>query len=611
MAVYIELQPIDNKPKGGAQGNGRRARAGIPNVRRPLKGIERKSDTYAYISVLQGDGTSSNLVDSSQRSGEGPEYANFLLQSVQEARIERQQIVETFGAPYVFFFGESPRFADISAVLLDSQDFNWHAEWWENYEKKLRGTRLAERGATALLHYDDVILEGYFVQAVTNRASDNQHLVQLQLRMFITNYVNVSNIGDPNFPIREEAILPEQTTYDDRTFAFRVDPGIQEREAAFNALRTTAAAAIRRQIQNARSIQRVRQLQLLHAMKELGMEPQGANLLTVGKSLFQGVVAAVRGENETLDEAKQRLADEAKKLLTLSQQGDTAAVQELLGIKKEAEKVDQLTAARGVVTRSLQETLRNAARYTAASPIADLNAFLQRIQAERFKSGTTQVIEPRRTFPIRSVIADNYEEYTQFGEDPEYIGKVMTDRIGAPAEGSATSLPSSVNDAVTSMGGTPTPASTRAMNMYSWSPGKGLQKSTAPFDTTGYPDSPDRYTYSKRWGSTPDAGGSYGGLLGGAGGKGIGGKAPSPDDFFQVGSGLPQADPYGNPNLPPYAYTDGYGPDGQELYKKQFQYGPKEGASLFGGSAVVKEIDKKNDQGNGSFTIVVLEGELL
>ena len=611
MAVYFELQPLDKGANHGGTSSGRRARAGIPNVRRPFRGIERKSDTYACISVMQRDGKSLNLTDSSQRSGEGPEYANFLLQSVQESRMERQQIVETFGAPYVFFFGESPRFVDIMAVLLDSQDFNWHAEWWENYEQKLRATRLAERGSTALLCYDDVILEGYFVQAMTSRSSDNQHMVQLQLRMFVTNYINVSNIGDPNFPIREEAILPDSLNErDDRTFLFQVDPGLQEREAAFNALKATQVAAIRRQIQNARSIERVRELQRLHAMKELGMEPEGANLLSIGKGLLQGAVAVVRGDNESLEDAKSRIANESKKALEFAKDGNTTKVAELLGLQKKQEDLDKLTAAQGLLTRSLQQTLRDAVRYTAYSPIADLNAFLQRIEAERFRSGTTQLIEPKRTLPLRTAIADNFDEYTQLSEDQSFIEKTLTDRIGAPVEGSSSSLPGSVNDAVTTMGGKPTPASMRAMNLYSWSPGKGLQKSSVPFSTSGIPDSPDRFTYSKRWGSTPDAGGAFGGILGGAGGQGTGGKAASPSDLLGSGSGLFQADPYGNPDLPPYAYTDGVGPDGKEIYKKEVQYGPKPDGSFFGGSVVVKEIDKKNAQGYGAFTIVVLEGEL-
>lgn len=611
MAVYFELQPLDSRSNRKSPNGDRRARAGTSNVRRPFRGIERKSDTYAYISVANGDGTSLDLVDSSQRTGSGPVYANFLLQQVQEARMERQQIVETFGAPYVFFFGEAPRFVDIAATLLDTQDFNWAAEWWENYAQHLRGTRLANRGSTALLHYDDIILEGYPVQAMTSKISNAPHAIQLQMKMFVTNYLNVTNIGDPMFPLRQEAILPEEISRDDRTFTFEVDPSLQEREAAFNALKATSIAAIRSQIRNARSLERARQLQRLYAMKELGMVPQGADLLSLGKGLFQGAVAAIRGDNESLEAAKKRIAQEASQAVLLSQQGDLEALKRLIGKGKDPETLDALAVAQGRLNRSLQETLRNAMRYTAYSPIADLNAFLARVERERFESNTRQLIEVRRLTPLRSNISDNFEEYTGWSEDAAYVDKVFDERGFTPIAGSKPSLPNALRDAMATSGGTPTSEAMRSMNAYSWSPGKGLQKTAVPFDDTPSGNGADRYTYSRQWGDTPNAGGSYGGLLGGAGGAGTGGKASSPLDLFSSGSGLPQTDPYGNPNLPPYAFTDGYGPDGKELYKKEVQYGPKKDGSFFGGGVVVKEIDKKNNQGEGAFSIVVLEGSLL
>ena len=79
-----------------------------------------------------------------------------MLQNVQEAHMEKHQIVETFGESYIFFFGEAPRFIDVSAVIINSHDFNWEAEWWDNYNRFLRGTKSVEQGARTYLFYDEI-----------------------------------------------------------------------------------------------------------------------------------------------------------------------------------------------------------------------------------------------------------------------------------------------------------------------------------------------------------------------------------------------------------------------------------------------------------------------
>lgn len=210
MAVFIELTTDSfadtfNKARDAAS---KAKRAGVPRVRRPLRGLEVKDDTYAIIKVVQADGTEMRLIDSSSPDGTSTQYSNFILQSVQEARMEKHQIVETFGEPYIFFFGESPRFLDVTAVLVDSLDFNWYAEFWENYNRFLRGTKSVEIGARTYLFYDDNIVEGYMLQAQARKTSDQPLMVMLTFRLFLSNYQNVTFVGDPNFPIRSNINLP-------------------------------------------------------------------------------------------------------------------------------------------------------------------------------------------------------------------------------------------------------------------------------------------------------------------------------------------------------------------------------------------------------------------
>ena len=186
----------------------RARRAGTSNARRPLRGLEIKDDTYAIIKVINAAGSEIPLIDSGSPSGFNTQYTNFILQSVNEARMEKHQIVETFGESYIFFFGESPRFLDVQAVLVDSQDFNWYAEFWENYNQYLRGTKSVEMGARTYLFYDDNIVEGYMLQAQAQKVSDAPLMARLSFRLYLTSYQNISFVGDPNFPVRGSIILP-------------------------------------------------------------------------------------------------------------------------------------------------------------------------------------------------------------------------------------------------------------------------------------------------------------------------------------------------------------------------------------------------------------------
>lgn len=215
MAVFIELvtAPLEQAFKQvgkGMQGNKNTSnRAGRTTARRPTRGLEVKDDTYATLKVIKSDGTSIPLVDSGSDGGVNTEgYTNFLLQSVSESRMEKHQIIETFGASYVFFFGESPRFLEVSAQLLNSHDFNWEAEWWTNYNMYLRGTKLVEMGARCYLSYDDNVVEGYLMQAQASKSADAHLLAQLQFRFFVTNCYNVNMVGDVNFPLRSSVQLP-------------------------------------------------------------------------------------------------------------------------------------------------------------------------------------------------------------------------------------------------------------------------------------------------------------------------------------------------------------------------------------------------------------------
>lgn len=221
MPAFVEITPDpfattfknsavgDRTETGSLAGSGRAQAFGtFDHVRRPVRGIQLKDDTYATIQVRTADGRNIPLIDAggSKVDKDNPDfaytdkYSNFLLQSMQESRMEKMQIVQTFGAPFVFFFGEHPRMIAGSGILLNTEDFNWRAEFLENYDQYLRGTRCVENVARVTLAWQDIVVEGYFVKCDIMETSENSNYVRMEFQMFLTNYQNVSRIGFSQFP---------------------------------------------------------------------------------------------------------------------------------------------------------------------------------------------------------------------------------------------------------------------------------------------------------------------------------------------------------------------------------------------------------------------------
>ncbi|MHA2333759.1 MAG: hypothetical protein ACXAEU_17165 [Candidatus Hodarchaeales archaeon] len=224
MAVFVEAitEPFEGARDAMAEGIKSEGRTGYP-VRRPTRGYQLKPNTYAIIRVMGGDGKFIPVFDaggefySAEESGQMTSfYSNFFVQSVAEERHEKSQVVQTFGDSFIFFFGESPRMLNVNGLLLNTADFNWRAEFWENYNTYFRGTKLVERGARLYLIYDDVIAEGYMVGANAQESAEPApSVIPFSFQIFLTGYTNISKIGDPNFPQPEGAIdYAQLTSYD-------------------------------------------------------------------------------------------------------------------------------------------------------------------------------------------------------------------------------------------------------------------------------------------------------------------------------------------------------------------------------------------------------------
>jgi hypothetical protein len=189
----------------------KRERAPQINVRRPLRGIQVKKDTYAVLRVLTATGKDIPLFDSGSTNidgngvGTSTYYSNYIVQQISESRAEKQQIIETFGEDYVYFFGEQPRFLDVRGCLINTADFNWKSEFWANYEQNLRGTRLVEQNARVYFYFDDVVVEGYILSANTTATSDNPHMLPFSFQIFISNYAILSTVGHAFIPTSDQS----------------------------------------------------------------------------------------------------------------------------------------------------------------------------------------------------------------------------------------------------------------------------------------------------------------------------------------------------------------------------------------------------------------------
>lgn len=223
MAVFIEArtEPFAARREEIANGIRDHGRS-HQSVRRPTRGYQLKEDVFAVIRVMGPDGQFMPVIDAAgeeysveTNSGMTTSYSNFFIQSVSEQRQEKQQIVETFGDSWIFFFGEAPRLLQVGGYLLNTADFNWRAEFWENYDRYFRGTRLVELGARLYLMYDDIIVEGYLISAAAQESTAPAPAVlQFNFQMFVTGYTNISKIGDPNFPTPTNVDYAQLSSYD-------------------------------------------------------------------------------------------------------------------------------------------------------------------------------------------------------------------------------------------------------------------------------------------------------------------------------------------------------------------------------------------------------------
>lgn len=214
--IFLSTDALDQRFRStAAQTGGNNSPSnfnGLAPIRRPYRGIQIKDDTYATISIFRANGTNIPLLSSSGfvedvvgDRGFVAEYGDFIMTSISDQRQEKQQILETFGDSFIFFFGERPRVVTFEGLLMNTEDFNWRSQFWENYNRYMRGTRLVQQNARVFLSYDTIVIEGYPIEAQAFESANDPYSIKLRMSMFLTNYQDFSAIGRVFLPDDVEA----------------------------------------------------------------------------------------------------------------------------------------------------------------------------------------------------------------------------------------------------------------------------------------------------------------------------------------------------------------------------------------------------------------------
>lgn len=161
------------------------------HVRRPLNGLRPNKNYYATIMSPNGMLNSSYL-DAKKLTNFNN---NFLIQSMTFSRDEKMQIIETFGENYVYFFGNRSPVASFRGMLLNSQTFEWFAEFDTNYVNSFRGTRSAARNKEVSITVDGVIYYGHIHNVSYDLNSEQPSSLGVSFNMQVA---RVQHLTDPS-----------------------------------------------------------------------------------------------------------------------------------------------------------------------------------------------------------------------------------------------------------------------------------------------------------------------------------------------------------------------------------------------------------------------------
>lgn len=108
----------------------------------------------------------------------------FILQTINRPKMEKFQIVETFGDAHFFFFNERTKIYTFGGIMLDAfyettslereelrVKYQWAQGFQNFYDNYLRGTQLTQNNQIAAIFVNDILIKGYPIQLVISKES--------------------------------------------------------------------------------------------------------------------------------------------------------------------------------------------------------------------------------------------------------------------------------------------------------------------------------------------------------------------------------------------------------------------------------------------------------
>lgn len=226
------------------------------------------------------------------------EFTDFILTSVAIANVERSQLIETFGATYVMFFGKAPQVLVCNGILANSPNNPWLHEFTKNYEEVFRGTELVKAKRIIHLYVLDTVYRGYMLDYSHNMVAETSSFVQFQFRFFVVDKIKIAmEPYKPEKPViaaMQDAAEKEAKVKDKKLWQRMLQSAAS---AAWQMIRSPAT--IRNFIRNPVGTS----LQLARAVGYGAVSPInifGMNLGYIGKSMEAMITTAVKGDRQPL-----------------------------------------------------------------------------------------------------------------------------------------------------------------------------------------------------------------------------------------------------------------------------------------------------------------------
>jgi len=110
---------------------------------------------------------------------------HFILQGINRPNTEKFQVVETFGEPAIIFYDQRAKIYQFNGTLLNAENVLWRDEFFDAYNRYLRGTMVAENNYRMLLTFDEMMLEGALLNININQTADSPKGVSMSFQMYV------------------------------------------------------------------------------------------------------------------------------------------------------------------------------------------------------------------------------------------------------------------------------------------------------------------------------------------------------------------------------------------------------------------------------------------